>query len=94
MHGGALAHFSPAVRGVLSNTYQGRLIDRGGPTAWPPSFTLDLNRLDFYRAVPNDPCVCNEETLHYCTVDSFGTNSNYPHTFERMRRSMMRHVEA
>jgi hypothetical protein len=47
MHDGAPAHFSRAVRDVLSNTYHGRWIGRGGPTAWPPRLS-DLNSPDFY----------------------------------------------
>jgi hypothetical protein len=47
MHDGAPAHFSRAVRDVLSNTYHDRWIGRGGPTAWPPP-SPDLNPLDFY----------------------------------------------
>jgi hypothetical protein len=48
IHVGAPAHFSRAVRDVLSNTYHDRWIGRGGPTAWPPR-SPDLNPLDFYR---------------------------------------------
>jgi hypothetical protein len=36
MHDGAPAHFSRAVRDVLSNTYHDTWIGKGGPTAWPP----------------------------------------------------------
>jgi hypothetical protein len=36
MHDFAPAHFSRAVRYVVSNTYQDGWIGRGGPTAWPP----------------------------------------------------------
>jgi hypothetical protein len=71
-----------AVRDVLSNTYHDGWIGRGGPTAWPPRSP------DFSEFVPvrthESPCVCrtldNEEALH--------------HRIERMRRSMMRRVEA
>jgi hypothetical protein len=47
---------------------------------------------------PKIPCVCasvdNEETLHHRIVDACQTIRNYPGIFERMRRSMMRRVEA
>jgi hypothetical protein len=43
MHAAAPAHFSRAVRDVLSNTYHGT----GGPTAWSPRST-DLNPLDLH----------------------------------------------
>jgi hypothetical protein len=48
MHDGAPARFSRAVRDVLSNTYHDQWTGRGGPTAWPPRSTPDLNPLDFY----------------------------------------------
>jgi hypothetical protein len=48
MHVGAPAHFSRALRDVLSNTYHDQWTVRGGPTAWPPHSTPNLNPLDFY----------------------------------------------
>jgi hypothetical protein len=44
-------------------------------------------------------CVCeapadNEEALHHRIVDACQTIRNYPGIFERMRRSIMRRVEA
>jgi hypothetical protein len=36
----------------------------------------------------------NEEALHYHSVDACQTVRNYPGIFERIRRSMMRRVEA
>jgi hypothetical protein len=47
MHDCAPAHFSRAVRDVLSNTCHGRWIGRGGPTAWPPPSPY-LNPMDIY----------------------------------------------
>jgi hypothetical protein len=47
MHDGAPAHFSCAVRDVLSATYHDGWIGRRGPIAWPPR-SPDLNPLDFY----------------------------------------------
>jgi hypothetical protein len=97
MHDGAPEHFSRAARDVLNKTYRDRWTGRGGPTAWPPR-SLDLNPLDFYLwghlkplvyATPAD----NEEALH-CIVDACQTIRNYPGIFERMRRSMIRIVEA
>jgi hypothetical protein len=58
-----------------------------------------MNSLDFYPwghlkprayAAP----VVNEETLHHRIVDACQTICNYPGIFVRMRRSVMRHVEA
>jgi hypothetical protein len=56
MHEGAPAHFSPARRDVLSNTYDARKIGRAGPTAWPP-LSPDLNLLDFYQWEHLNPIV-------------------------------------
>jgi hypothetical protein len=98
MHDGAPASFSRAVRDVLSNIYHGRWIGRGGPTAWPLR-SPDFNPLDFYNwehlkahvyAAPID----NEEALHHRIVDACQTIGNYSGIFERMRRSMMRRVDA
>jgi hypothetical protein len=47
MYDCAAAHFSRAVRDVLTDTYHGRWVGRGGPTAWPPR-SPDLNPLDFF----------------------------------------------
>jgi hypothetical protein len=59
MHDGAPAYFSRAVGVVLSNSYHGRWIRRGGPTAWPPRLP-DLNSLDFYPlGIPKNLCVCS-----------------------------------
>jgi hypothetical protein len=61
--------------------------------------TPDLNPLHFYLwghlgtlvyAVPVD----NEEALHHRTADVCQTIRNYTGVFERMRRSMMRRIEA
>jgi hypothetical protein len=98
MHDGAPAHFSRAVRDVLNNTYRYRRIGRGGPTAWPPR-SPDLNRLDFYlwehlKSLLYSASFDNEEALQHRIVDACETIHNYPGIFERMRRSMMRHVEA
>jgi hypothetical protein len=61
---------------------------RCGPTAWPPR-SPDLNPLDFYlwghlKTLVNAALV----------VDACQTIRNYPGIFERMRRSMMRRVDA
>jgi hypothetical protein len=98
MHNGGPAHFSRAVRGVLNSTYHDRWIGRGEPTAWPPR-SPDLNPLDFYlwghlNILVYAPPVENQEALHHRIVDAYQTMHNYPGNFERMRRSMMRRVEA
>jgi hypothetical protein len=98
MQDGAPAHFSRAVRDVLSNTYHDRWTGRGGPTAWPPR-SPDLNPLDFYLwghlttlmyAAPVD----NEDALHRRIVDACQSIRNCPGISERILRSMMRRVEA
>jgi hypothetical protein len=85
-------HFSRALRDVLNSTYHQRWLNiRGGPTTWPPR-SPDLNPPDFYlwgHAAPVD----NEEALHR-SVDACQTICNYPGIFARMRRSMMRRVDA
>jgi hypothetical protein len=90
--------FSRAVRDVLSNTYHDRCIGRGGPIARPPR-SPDLNPLDFYvwghqQTLVHAAPVGNEEALHYRIVDACQTIRNYPGIFERMRRSMLRRMEA
>jgi hypothetical protein len=72
-----------------------RWMGRGGPTAWPPRSTPHLNPLDFYlwghlNAAPVD----NEETLQHRSVDACQTIRNCPVIFARMRRSMIRRIEA
>jgi hypothetical protein len=86
-------YFSRAVRDV-NNTYH----DRGGTTVWPPR-SPDFNPLNFYlwghlQALVYGAPVDNEEAFHHRTVDACQTIRNYPGIFERMRRSMMRRVEA
>jgi hypothetical protein len=74
MHVGAPAHFSLAVRDVLSNTYPDGWIVGEGPTAWPPR-SPDMKPMDFYLwgylstliyAAPVD----KEEALHHRIVDA------------------------
>jgi hypothetical protein len=98
MHDSAPAHFRPAVRDVLNDTYRDRWTGRGGPTAWPPC-SPDLNPLDFFLwkhlntlvyAVPVD----KEEARHHRVMVACQTIRNYPGIFARMLRSMMRRVEA
>jgi hypothetical protein len=83
-----------AVRDVLSNTYHNRCIGRGGPTAWPPR-SPDLNPPvgtpeSLMYAAPVD----NGGALHHRAVDASQSIRNCPSIFVRMRRSMMRRVEA
>jgi hypothetical protein len=97
MHDGAPAHFSRALRDVLNNTYHGRWIGRGGPTAWLLRST-NLNPLDCYlwghlRTREYAALVHKEEALHHRIVDACKTIRKCPGIFERMRRSMMRRVE-
>jgi hypothetical protein len=94
MQDGALARFSHAVRGVLSNTYHDRWIGRGDPLhglhARP-----DLTPLDFYLWEHLNIFVCtapvdNEEAVHCSIVDVCQIISNYPAIFGL---SMLRRVE-
>jgi hypothetical protein len=94
MHDGAPAHSSRAVRDVLSNTCHDRWVGTAGSTAWPPR-SPHLNPLDFYlwghlNAAPVD----NELAVHHRTVDACQTIRKYPSIFERIRRTVMRLVEA
>jgi hypothetical protein len=81
MHDGVAVHFSRAVREFLNNAYHDRWIGTWGPTAWPPR-SPDLNSLVFYL------------WGHNRIVDTCETIRNCPGIFERMRRSIMRRVEA
>jgi hypothetical protein len=97
-HDGAAAHLNRPLRDVLNNTYHSRWIGRGGPTAWPPR-PPDLNPLSFnlwghLKTLVYGTLLDSEEALHHCIVDACQTIRNYPGIFARMRRSMMRHVEA
>jgi hypothetical protein len=96
-HEGTPAHFSRAVRDVLSNTYHDRWIGRGGPTAWPPR-SPDLNILDFYlwghlKTLVYAAPVDNEEALHRRIMDACQTIRNCPGIFVGMRRPVMGHIE-
>jgi hypothetical protein len=84
MHDGAPTHFTGAVRDVFSNTCHGRWIGRGGPTAWPPRSTPDLNPLDFdlwvhltalvYADTSSSHCGCLSDCpqlpRHLCTDEA------------------------
>jgi hypothetical protein len=79
------AHFSRTVRDVLSNTYHDRWICRGGPTAWPPGSTPDLNLLNFYlwghlKALVYAAPVDTQETLHHRIVNAVRGFANNPIT--------------
>jgi hypothetical protein len=75
LHVGAPAHVSHAVRGALSNTYRDRWISSGGPTAWPPRSTPDLNPLGTHK----HPCVCSSCWQWTVTSPSHcGCLSDYP----------------
>jgi hypothetical protein len=94
-HDGVQAHFSRAVRDTLDYAYHDRWIGRGGPTAWPPR-SPDSNPLYLYLWGHLNVFVCaapvhNEEALRRIS-DACQTVSN--RIFERMRRSIIRGVEA
>jgi hypothetical protein len=94
MHKGAPAHFCRAVWDVLCNTYHDRWIGSGGRTEWPAR-SLDLNQLEFYlwwhlKPLVYSSSVDNEEALHRRILDACQTIRNYPCTFVRMLRPIMR----
>jgi hypothetical protein len=91
MRDGAAAHFSRAVRDVLSKAYHDRCTGRGGTSARPPRFKPDLNPLYFYLWG-------HLNTLVYAApvgneVDVCQTVRNYPGIFARTERPIMRRVE-
>jgi hypothetical protein len=98
MHDDVPAHFSRVVRNVLNNTSYDRWIGRGGPTVWPPR-SPDLDPLDSYlrgylKTLMYAAPVDIEEAFHRRILDACQTIRNYSGIFERMRRSVMRRVEA
>jgi hypothetical protein len=65
---------------------------------WSPR-SPDLSPLDLYlwghqKSLVYSAPVDNEETFHHRIADACQTIHSYPAVFERMRRSMMRRVEA
>jgi hypothetical protein len=97
LHDGAAAHVSRAVRDILNNAHHGLWIGRGGPIAWPPLSTSDLNPLDLYLWGHLNTLVCatpvdKEEALHHHIVDASQTIRNYPGIFEWFRQSMSMHA--
>jgi hypothetical protein len=87
-----------AVRDVLNYTHHSRWTGRGGPTAWHPR-SPNSNALGFHvfghlKALVYVAPVDNEKALHHRNVDACQTIPNYPGIFERMRRSILRRVEA
>jgi hypothetical protein len=82
-------------RDILYITYHYRL-GRGGLSTWPPRLP-HLNPQDFYlwgqlKSLVYAAPVDNDEAHHI--VDACQTVRNYPCIFDRLRRSMMRRVEA
>jgi hypothetical protein len=71
MHYGAPAHFSHAVRDVLSKTYHDRWIDLWG----------HLKSLVYAASIDN------EEAHHHCIVDACQTIRSYPCIIEWLWRS-------
>jgi hypothetical protein len=64
-----------------------------------PPHSPDFSPLDFYLWGYLETLVCaaplyNEEALQHRIVDACQSIPNYPGIFERMRRSIMRRVEA
>jgi hypothetical protein len=95
---GAPVYFNCDVQDVLSNTYYYRWIGNEGPTARFP-FSLDLNPLKFFLrrhliSMIYAALLDNKEALQHRIENACQTIRNYPGVFERMRRSMMRRVEA
>jgi hypothetical protein len=98
MRDGAPAHFNRAVRDILKNTYRDRWTGREGPIAWPAR-SPDFNPLDFHlwghlKTLVYAAPVDNEEAFHHRIVDACQMTRDQHCIFERMRRSVMRRVEA
>ena len=55
---GAHVHWGLNVRAFLNATFPERWIGRDGPTPWPPR-SPDINPLDFFVGIPEDPCIPN-----------------------------------
>jgi hypothetical protein len=83
MRDAALAHFSRAVRDVHNNTHC-------------MAFTLPKFESGFllWRHLVYVASVDNEEALHHPIVNVCQTIRHYLGIFKRMRRSMMRRIEA
>jgi hypothetical protein len=93
MYDGATAHFSRAVRVVLNNTYRERLTGTGGHIAWPPHLP-DKNLLDIFLLGRLDPLrtrLLLKAIKLWMPVRLYAIT---PASFEWMRRSMMRRIEA
>jgi len=78
---GAPPHFHRDVTTSLDETFPGRWVGRGGPTAWPPR-SPDLTPLDFFawgfinRLMPNDPYMGRTAPLTFkrCILYVYSTN--------------------
>jgi hypothetical protein len=80
MNDGGPVHFSRTVRGVLNNSSHDQWVGTGGPTAWLPRFTPDLNPLDCYLCVHLKSLVCMQLLLTVKRHFSFnsGCRPEYP----------------
>jgi hypothetical protein len=90
-----LWHIEAVLCDVFSMT---ALLTDGGPTAWPPR-SPDFNPLDVYLwdhlNTANYAASFNKlQTLHHRIVDTYKTVRSCLDMYERMRRFIMRWVEA
>jgi hypothetical protein len=95
IHDGLPAHFSRTVRDVLNNTYRDQ---------WRRTHCMASThaRFESSRFLPVGALITlvyathvdNKEALHHHIVDVYQTIRLYPGIFGRMRRSVMRRVEA
>jgi hypothetical protein len=88
MHCGALAHFSHAVRDVLSDTSVSNGYVRRGPSVWsarlPEMIPLDCYVWGHLKILVHAASVDTEEALHHRIVDACQTTCNYPGIFQWM----------
>ena len=94
----APAHFSAQVRRVLSVTYPGRWIGRGGPVAWPPR-SPDLTPLDFFlwghiKSLVYETPVPDEETLLARILVASDEVREMPDVSGRVRQSFLHRCNA
>lgn len=95
VYDGASTHFQIIVRDFFNATYANRWIGRGGPVPWPAR-SPDCNPLDFYlwdhvKSLVYIDLIADIDTR---IINAFQTVRNTPGIFERVRRSLIRRMEA
>ncbi|CAK9827112.1 hypothetical protein ANTRET_LOCUS4846 [Anthophora retusa] len=98
MHDGAPAHFNRLARQFLNERFPTKWIGGGEPINWPAR-SPDLNPLDFYlwghlKSLVYSAPVNDVEELRYRIQEGCRRIQTTLGTFERVRRSTMRRLEA